>query len=79
MLGSSVLSVGQRNDPQQTLRISLLELLQSISSDDNSVVHQCRSSWCSLGNQTIEVIDGLGKPTLVLNGVIEEEERDDVL
>lgn len=55
-----------------------MELLQGIGGDHYGIVHQGRASCCGLGDQAVEVINGLGKTTLVLYCVVEEEEGDDV-
>lgn len=61
-----------------TVRIFGFQLFQSVDCFANCVIHQSRPSGFGSRNQSVEVIDGFSEATLVLNEIVEEEERNHV-
>ena len=59
-------------------RILLSKSFKGISGSDYSIVHQSWPSWGSIGDKSIEVVDSLSKSTLIVDYIVEKEERDNM-
>jgi hypothetical protein len=70
---SCVLSVSKGHDPQQTVWIFGLEINEGGYCFDAGVVHEGGATRAGFGDETVEIVDGLGKSALILDNRIEKE------
>ena len=56
-----------------------LEIPQGLNCRRYRIVHESRTSGGCCGYQSVEVIDGFSEAAVVVDDIIEEEQRDDVL
>ena len=75
MFGTSILPVSQSKNPQNTVWVLFLESFEGVGSNDNCIIHQSGSSGGCFSHQSVKVINGLGEATLIVDHIVEEEQR----